>query len=300
MNLMIGYYPVLDMILAFRELYSQERFKPYAQPLEVLESKLSEDQLTFVMQYGERSRGWLHFIEKIILDIKGGQTNHESWWLNLLIHPEQYELSTEEARILFGIWQSTTSTIVTNYQRQIMSEAIKINEVLVQSDPFQFLTQYTDRFFYKDDETIQFNIKPDLEIKIQDFETVILLPSVFGCRRITFWHHKFDFVFYYALTNQSYDLTEPSDMLLLTTQAFNDKTRLKLLKLLNQKSYSVNELAIILDVNASTISRHMKLFKDTGFVDVQNKAKNEVFYTLNSKVIERGYGTILKYIRDEK
>ena len=44
----------------------------------------------------------------------------------------------------------------------------------------------------------------------------------------------------------------------------------------------------------------MKLFKDTGFVDIQNKDKNEVFYTLNSKAIERGYATILKYIQGEK
>ena len=169
MNITVGYYPVLDMILAFRELYSEERFKPYNRSLEALEAKLSEDQLNFVMQYGDRSRGWLHFIEKMIRDIKHGKTNHESWLLNLLTHPDEYELSVEEADKFFEIWQSVASTIISNYQGQIMSEAIKINEALAQSDLFQFLTHYTDRFYYKDDETIQFNIKPDLEMKIHDF-----------------------------------------------------------------------------------------------------------------------------------
>ncbi|MBF4692633.1 helix-turn-helix domain-containing protein [Fusibacter ferrireducens] len=300
METIIGYYPILDMVLAFRELYSQDRFKPFNQPLETLESKLSADQLAFVMQYGDQSRGWLHFIEKIIMDIKLGLTNHESWWLNLLSHPEAYELSAVEAEMLFDIWQNKASTIITNYQGQIMWETIRISEALKHSDPFLFLTSCTDRFFYKDDETIHFNIKPDLEMKIQNFETIVLLPSVFGCRQITFWYHNSDFVFYYALTKPSRNLVEPSDMLLLTTQAFNDKTRLKLLRLLNQKSYSVNEMATILDVNASTISRHMKLFKDAGFVEIQNKDKNEVFYTLNQKAIELGYAVLLKYIQGEQ
>ncbi len=50
-------------------------------------------------------------------------------------------------------------------------------------------------------------------------------------------------------------------MLLLRTLAVNDRTRLKMLKLLADRSYSTNEMAERLNMNASTASGILKFLK---------------------------------------
>ena len=43
----------------------------------------------------------------------------------------------------------------------------------------------------------------------------------------------------------------------------SDKTRLKMLRYMSQENCSASDLANYLDMNASTISRHLKLFMDS-------------------------------------
>jgi DNA-binding transcriptional ArsR family regulator len=98
----------------------------------------------------------------------------------------------------------------------------------------------------------------------------------------------------------SYDNIEPSDMLLLRTLAVNDRTRLKMLKLLAERSYSTNDMAERLNMNASTVSRHFKVFKDAGFVDICSQEGNFIYYSLNLREIKSSFKGILDYIKEKE
>jgi DNA-binding transcriptional ArsR family regulator len=98
----------------------------------------------------------------------------------------------------------------------------------------------------------------------------------------------------------NYENIEPSDMLLLRTLAVNDRTRLKMLKLLVSRSYSTNEMAERLNVNASTVSRHFKVFKDAGFVDISSQEGNFIYYSLNIKEIRSSFKDVLNYIIEKE
>lgn len=89
---------------------------------------------------------------------------------------------------------------------------------------------------------------------------------------------------------------EPSDMMLLKCLALNDKTRLKMLRMLHNKNYSVADMAERLKVNSSTVSRHIKVFKDSGFVDIFSQEGNSIYYSLNRREIKNAFDEILNYI----
>lgn len=69
-----------------------------------------------------------------------------------------------------------------------------------------------------------------------------------------------------------------------------------MLKLLAERSYSTNEMADRLNMNASTVSRHFKVFKDAGFVDICSREGNFIYYSLNIQEIENVFKGVLHYI----
>ena len=85
-------------------------------------------------------------------------------------------------------------------------------------------------------------------------------------------------------------------MLLLKTMALNDRTRLKMLKILSSANYSTGNMAEILNVNSSTISRHFKLFKDAGYVDISAQEGNSIYYSLNENELKNSFNMIFDYI----
>ena len=70
----------------------------------------------------------------------------------------------------------------------------------------------------------------------------------------------------------------------LSTQfkMLSDETRLRILALLRERSYCVQELVQMLNQSQPSVSQHLKKLKQLNFVTVQ-RDKQTMYYTLNTK-----------------
>jgi hypothetical protein len=78
----------------------------------------------------------------------------------------------------------------------------------------------------------------------------------------------------------------PNDEQLLTFfKALADANRLKIVGLLSQKEYSVEQLAALLNLKPPTVSHHLKLLAEAGLVSARAESYYN-FYQLESGVLE--------------
>ena len=78
---------------------------------------------------------------------------------------------------------------------------------------------------------------------------------------------------------------EKTDELLSFFKALADANRLKIVGLLAQSEYSVEELAALLDLRASTVSHHLSRLSEVGLVCAQAESYYNV-YRLETSVLE--------------
>jgi DNA-binding HxlR family transcriptional regulator len=79
----------------------------------------------------------------------------------------------------------------------------------------------------------------------------------------------------------------PNDEQLLTFfKALADANRLKIVGLLSQRAYTVEELAALLNLRPPTISHHLKLLSEAGLVSARAESYYNL-YQLESDVLER-------------
>ena len=81
-------------------------------------------------------------------------------------------------------------------------------------------------------------------------------------------------------------MEESFDTLLAFFKALSDANRLKLIGLLAQKESSVEELAAMLDISASTVSHHLSKLAEIGLVSAQADGYYNV-YRLETDTLER-------------
>lgn len=301
MNIKIGYYPLFDMLLALRQLFSIERFKPYNEVMSQVEAKMTPEDSLFIQSVGDETRGWLKVMAKMIDTHVNGVSNTEEVILSLLHNPDilfsdMSSADTKTSEAFLKLWQSLFNTETSKHSKALLEKSIEINSQITRDGVIPFLTGISDRIKRIDEATVKFMIKPDHEEKIDDIENIIILPSVFAVRNLTFWHSEKNYVFFVSLNASEDKSLEPSDNLLLKTMALNDKTRLKMLKILGEGHCSSSEMAEKLNVNPSTVSRHFKLFKDVGFVEIFTQEGNTVYYALNKSEIQASLNMIYKFI----
>lgn len=300
MEIKIGYYPMLDTALVIRQIFSGERFKPFCTSLELIDSKLSKEEKEMIDVIAPLTQDWLDVIKNIIDMTVKGITSPEEMFVKAFKNPECTFGPKAEAymvRLLSNIWYNYCFIEMSKYSRQISEKAVEIsNAASSREGLIDYILGLSDRIEKDEKDIIKFNIKPEMSIHIQDIENIIVMPSVFSCRNVAFWYSGNTYLFYVALESKSIALEEPTDMLLLRTSAFNDKTRLKMLKFLTKSALSVNDMAEKMNVNASTVSRHFKVFKDAGFVDIQSQEGNSIFYRINENEIKKAMESIYNYI----
>ncbi|WP_066503293.1 ArsR/SmtB family transcription factor [Abyssisolibacter fermentans] len=302
MKLKQGYYGLLDLLLSLREIYMGERFKPFCKQLTNLHNKLNEQEYEQIFKLGDETNGYLDAIANSINIVLNIGSSVEEIFLKLREKPSLLlndDSMKQEVNFILNLWQNYFNIEISKNNKQLTDKVFEIDENISKQGILNYLTSITDRFEIRDN-IIDFHIKPDFEVEIAAIENIIIMPSLYACRNFTFWYNDNNFIFYIGLESKEITPIEPSDMLLLKTSAFNDKTRLKILKLLINKSMSANEIAKILDVNASTISRHLKIFKDTNFVDIQAKEGNSIYYYLNEIKIKKALDDIYNFIKGEE
>lgn len=299
MNVKIGYYPLLDAVLSVRQIFSVERFKAYSVPLEAVTARLSEEEDEKIQKIAQHTQDWLDVIQKLIDMTMEGIVSPEEVFIKA--HNDPRCLFGPEGRdyminLLSGIWYNYCALEVSKYTGQIRNKSMEIAGRSREDELIDYILGLSDRIEKVENNTLRFNIKPDLSVKINDIENIIVMPSVFSSRNVVFWYSGNTYLFYIALDSKSMSVEEPSDMLLLRALAFNDRTRLKMLKSLALSALSVNEAAEKMSMNASTISRHFKVFKDAGFVDIQSQEGNSVYYSINENEIKKAVKNIYDYI----
>ncbi|WP_432666452.1 metalloregulator ArsR/SmtB family transcription factor [Wukongibacter baidiensis] len=299
MQIKIGYYPILDTALLIRQVFSRERFKPFCTSLEAVDSKLSKEEKEAIDLIAPLTGDWLNVIKNIIDMTMEGTTSPEEMFVNALKNPESLfgpKAEPHMVKLLSDIWYNYCFLEMSKYSKQISEKAMEISSASSKEELINYILGLSDRIEREENNTIKFNIKPELSVHMDDIENIIVMPSVFSSRNVVFWYSENTFLFYIALESKSMEFEEPSDMLLLRTLAFNDKTRLKMLKNLTLSAFSVNEMAEKMNVNASTVSRHFKVFKDVGFVDIQSQEGNSIYYGINENEIKKAMKNIYNYI----
>jgi ArsR family transcriptional regulator len=72
------------------------------------------------------------------------------------------------------------------------------------------------------------------------------------------------------------------DELAIQFKLLSDETRLRILALLRERSYCVNELVVMLNQSQPSISQHLKKLREHNFVSVRRN-KQTINYSLNTK-----------------
>lgn len=290
---------MLDTVLAIRQIFSVERFKPFCSSVESIDSKLPSEDKEAINLIASLTQDWLDVIENIIDMTMEGIISPEEMFIRAYKDPKcLFGANGEDymVTLLSNIWYNYCFIEISKYHKKIGQKAMEISCRTSKEELMSYILGLSDRIEKGENNTIRFNIKPELNVHLDDIENIIVMPSVFSSRNVVFWYSGNTFLFYIALDSKSMTLEEPSDMLMLRTLAFNDKTRLKMLKALTESALSVNEIAEKMNVNASTASRHFKVFKDVGFVDIQSQEGNSIYYRINEKEIKKAMESIYNYI----
>ena len=80
-------------------------------------------------------------------------------------------------------------------------------------------------------------------------------------------------------------------------KALSDETRIRLLKLLQQRELCVCELMQVLNMTQSRVSRNLGILKDAGLVEDRRDGL-WVHYSLNDKSFNKYAGPLLELLRD--
>jgi DNA-binding transcriptional ArsR family regulator len=302
-DMKIGYYPILDMLLGVRHLYCSERYYSIPPALQGIRDKLDSSQMDMIFKIGEKTGGWLTVIETVIKLIVDGIGSPEEILLYLqnnysvISWGELADLQKKEAALfLINMWEAFFSVEAARNSKTMIGKVQEIYKNVEAKGVLDFLNECSDRTVKLDENTMKIMIKPERIVDFSQVNNVILTPSLFTSRKMMFWNNGLNYAFYISFESVDDESLEPPDMILLKTLALNDKTRFKMLKIISSGSCSAMEISQRLNLNPSTVSRHLKLFKDAGFVDVFNQDGNMVYYSINIDEIKKTFDIILNYL----
>ena len=75
-------------------------------------------------------------------------------------------------------------------------------------------------------------------------------------------------------------------------KALSDTNRLRILKMLQTKSLCVCEITDVLNLATSTVSKHLSILRDTGFI-IEEKEGKWVNYMINPKPSDKRISSVL-------
>lgn len=320
MKTSVVYSELFDMFLLLRQIFSNERFRPFNSVTDRISENLSPFQLESIHILGVLTNGYLSALRVLIdsdnLSLADIIENPSILFISEKdeIHDErifdQFEslysqygenegIKKQTADLLKNLWSDPVCREKANHSRRLLDKIEALRQDLKRFGTLSYLEGISDRF-YRDNEYIHFRIKPELKLKICEIENIIIVPSIYATRDLTFWYSGNNLLFFISLSRESGKSYNPSDMHILYTSAINDKTRLKMLRYMSGRNCTAGELAEFLGMNASTISRHLKVFKDAGFVDLYSNEGKQIIYTINRSGIEHAFEKLKSFLMDEE
>ena len=317
MDLRIGYFPVLDAALALRQSFESQRFAPFNPVMQGIHDRLGEAGRAQVDQVGEATGGWLSILGILLDPESAGLKGLEEGFLRLvqdplaalpLVRKGPFPDMTGLAKVpsestILAAGQLLSQTLggslvgeAARRSRRLLEASQALAEATGSQGVWPYLLRVSDRLRRTASGEIAFRIKPEFRLREDAVERIILTPSLVATRRLTFWRNGSALVFFIAEGAPSAP-DDPPDGLLLTALAVGDRTRLRMLRRLAQGVCTNLEMAEFLGLNPSTVSRHFKVFKDAGFVELREAAEGRAEYEFTPEAMTAAFGAISAFIQ---
>lgn len=124
----------------------------------------------------------------------------------------------------------------------------------------------------------------------ESIDTLYIQPSIMMCNSTRYLmnftdEREDDFFYVGVLFEPLKEITQTStleDKLCRTLRTIGDLRKFEILRLLSESPKYGQQLASLLDLSTATISHHMSLLMESGFVEIKRDA-NRIYYALNKK-----------------
>lgn len=314
MELRIGYFPVLEAALALRQSYDSVRFSPFNPAMQGIQDRLSPVERAQVEEVGTATDGWLAVLGILLEDGAAGLKGPEEGLMQLAHMPQvalpfqargPFEglgrisvlpgagVVEDAGALLAQVLRSGIAPEAARKSRCLLEAAGAIAQGVKEAGPWPYLLGISDRLQRARSGELVFRIKPEFRLREEEVRRLVITPSLVATRRLTFWRNGPTLVFFVASSAPSAP-DDPPDGLLLAALAVGDRTRLRMLRRLAEGPCTNLEMAEFLGVNPSTASRHFKVFKDAGFVEIREGARAE--YQLLPEGMEAAFRAIVGFV----
>lgn len=174
------------------------------------------------------------------------------------------------------------------------SEAAELDRL----GPLAFISRFSDRVSVAGDgEALVLHWGKGIRIALTDLDRILFVPSAFCPRRLMFYRAGRVQIFFYAPREAEPSAPdEAPESLLLGFSALADATRLRLLRLIAREELPAQEMAQRLEVNESTISRHLKVLVEAGLAGRDRQEGRFVYYAAQWERIDRLAAGIKAYL----
>lgn len=290
-----------------------------------LKSSLSEE-LIKQLKYVEENNTWKALLQILHMQSFKSMTEFTAYIEQLSSQELKYislpftDYKTEETRVNashgeeIAIAQLKSFTANNEFLPNYIDFICNIDEELLKEHLINVMTRWHNEVIEKDDFlSVNFILRNDYESKRQmlsqmspedlvkwatgginylpepSVRTVLLIPQ-FIYRP---WNIEADIegtkVFYYPVANESINPSNryvPDNSLVLKHKALGDEVRLRIVKLLNEKELTLQEITEKIDLGKSTIHHHLKILRSARIVSINNSKYCLEFNALESLSIE--------------
>lgn len=279
--------PLLDLALSVLILDSPERFgrQPWA---DAVLSRLPGDTWDKLRRHAEE-------VDLFALALQLEDNAHSSTTDALNLYRQ---LQPEGGAALADYWEAVAPHLAG--RMGLLAASVQGEQArLAGMDPAAYLCSFSDRMrVVGDGEAIVLHWGQGMRVPLQDLEQIILVPSVFCPRRLMFYRVGSVQIFFYPAQRPQEDNAahEPPESLLLGFSALADATRLKLLRLIARETLPAQEMARRLQLNESTVSRHLRLLVEAGLVARERREGKFIYYRYQGGVVAGLAAGVAQYL----
>lgn len=283
--------PLQDLALSVLVVQNPERFGPTAWADRV-EARLKPETLIRIRELGEQVD-----LFAIAAELEAGPPRTVPDALRSLVGAEP-ALSD----LLLAYWEAISPEV--GATAGLLAESIRREEAALDSmDPGAYIARFSDRVSLAGDgDSLILHWGKGMRIPLRDLDRIQFIPSAFCPRRLMFYRLGPTQIFFYDPTRElaPAQVAEAPESLVLGFSALGDMTRLKLLRLIATESLPAQEMARRLEVNESTISRHLRLMVEAGLVNRERQEGKYVLYGFQRERIDQLAALVGAYLRGER
>lgn len=270
--------PLLDLSLSLLVIQNPERFsRGTAWEQRVLE-RLPVGVLEQLGAFGERVD-----LFGLAVELERGQALPTPD----LLQRYARDAEPEAGAALLAYWEAIAAEVAA-YAGLLASSIQAETARLAQMDPVAFICRFSDRVSVAGDgDAIILHWGKGMRVPLADLQAIWFVPSAFCPRRLMFYRLGSVQIFFYdPLHAEPAVVAEAPESLMLGFSALADTTRLRLLGLIAQEAVPAQEMARRLGVNASSISRHLRVLVEAGLVGRERQEGKFVIYGIQGERID--------------